>query len=787
MKKETVIRQNRCDQEMNFFLFGCFFLYMAMQLFVGDTDQLTLVNRINMALYFVFVPGFIFRIGYCFGRTRRLNSEEYGKKLLLKDAGRYYVYFFLLAFGQEVLQMGYTPRYSFSDILTVVSIPSISAVFFTMAVMLLTVRGFYATFAKLAGKRKKMIIVALLCLFSSLLWTEKESYALAAALFGSSAHPAVPAVPYFAYFLLGVWFEEKKPGFQWKMAAGAAAVTAVSLLLYRTPLQDLCRVTISFLPAYLVYVLSELLSDLTLRFEGARLVCNTIEPVFGIYATMLTCLYYIDGYLDMGIVGQSPLRVLLLGTVSALLIYGVVVGCMIFSRIYSKAVDGLYCRVKHKTAAYFVIYSVVFVFLFFVVFLNFIRFNKTFIWNGDGVSQYYPRAVYFARYIRELFAGLFSGNFSLPMYDFSLGFGSEITYSLEPLYFLYALAGEEHVELMYNLLTFLRLYLTGITSSILFLYFKKRYFPTFVASVAYVFCGFTLYGGIKHPMFMVAMIMLPLLIIAIEEILRNNRWYLCTVFVAISLFGNFYFIYMNTIAMGIYFLVRFFCQTEKEKKTIRNFMGKALEICGSYLLGVAMSCIVLVTTFGLYVSSGRSGEAVIKTPSLFYYQEGWLVRCLLSFLTTKNSPGEWLKLGFIPITFLALVFLFLRKGRKELKIFSAIAVVFMACPLFGFIFSGFSSVINRWCYMIALLAAFIVADCLPEMCRMKKRELKICGAAVGIYGFLAFFGNHLHTRFTKLAFICLVLTFVVLLLGQDSFKKISGREKQGLMLLLTVA
>ena len=41
---------------------------------------------------------------------------------------------------------------------------------------------------------------------------------------------------------------------------------------------------------------------------------------------------------------------------------------------------------------------------------------------------------------------------------------------------------------------------------------------------------------------------------------------------------------MNTVGMGIYFLVRFFCQKEKEKKTFLKFIQKGLVICTTYLL-----------------------------------------------------------------------------------------------------------------------------------------------------------------------------------------------------------
>lgn len=782
MKKETVVRQNRCDHEMNLLLFGCFFFFMAIRLFLGDAQQSGLIGRIDKILYLVFAPGFIFRLGYCFNRTARLKSGGRGKQLLLLGALRYYVYYFVLAFGQEVVQSGHSLRQSFSDVLAFITVPSVSAVFFTMALMLLIVRVFYEKLGSMAAYPKRMLVVGAAVLLCAFLRMNQEGYSVAAAFVGSTVCVAVPGIPYFAFFLLGMWFEEKKPGFQWEIALTAAAVTAASVLLARTPLHHLCVIMVSALPVYLVYAVAEGLSDLTLRFVPARFVCETVEPVFWVYTVLIFALDHTGK-----ISAEKPYMVFLAAAAVLALIYAAILGFLVFSKVYGMLAEYFREKVRRKTAAYFVIYTFAFAILLFLTFIDFIRFDRTLLWSQDGIPQYYPRAVYFAKYIREFFSNLFSGNFSLPMYDFSLGMGAEVTYSLEPLYFLFALFGEERTELAYNVITLLRFYFAGITSSIFFLYFKKDYFTTFIASVVYVFCGFSLFGGARHTMFMIPMIMLPLLIIAIEEILRNKRWYLCTVFVAVSLFSNYYYLYMNTIAMGIYFLVRFFCQKEKEKKTFGKFMVNGLVISGSYLLGVAMSCIVLVTTFGLYVGSGRSGGALIKTPSLWYYKPEWLLRCFLGFLTTANSPGEWLKLGFLPIAFLAVVFMFTRKGRKELKIMSVIALIMMAFPVFAFIFSGFSAVINRWCYMIALLVAYIVADCLPDMYQMKKKEAAACAAASLVYGYLAFCGHYMVTRFTKIAFICLAATFVVVLICHDGVKKIPQRMKQSLLILLTFA
>ena len=102
MERETVVRQNRCDEEMNFLLYGCFFFFAAMQVLAAGADHRSLANTVNMALYLVFVPGFVFRLGYCYGRLRRMNSESYRKKWLRGMALRYYLYFLVLTMVCEL-------------------------------------------------------------------------------------------------------------------------------------------------------------------------------------------------------------------------------------------------------------------------------------------------------------------------------------------------------------------------------------------------------------------------------------------------------------------------------------------------------------------------------------------------------------------------------------------------------------------------------------------------------------------------------------------------------------
>lgn len=786
MKKVTTVRQNRCDEEMSFFLFGAYFLFLAMQRLAAPSARY--VGAAGLALYWVFAPGFLFYLGYCYHRQKRISSPERAEKWLNHTTLKYVLYFFGLMLLDEILgnwaviflsEDKETLLSIIADVLSLIRISSIAAPFFAMALTLLAARVLDRALTRLNKSWKKTLLVGLLLLLCALLRSQQDLNPIIASFFGSELQSAIPCVPYFAFFLLGEWFEEKKPGFQWKTALICAAVTALSVVLYRTPCKNLASVTISFLPVYLVYVLSEGLAELTLRSRAVRAACRAMEPAFPVYAALVLIL----PTFGIGPFGIGKATVLSLILIAAVLI-GFLATWACF-RWYTAAADRFAGRTRGRTALYFVIYTALFAVMTFLVFFPFLRYGRTLVWRQDSIPQYYPRAVYFANYIRDLVSNFLHGRFELPMYDFRFGMGSEVVYSMEPLYFLNALFGAEHVETMQTVLILLRFYFAGITSSIFFLYFKKGYFATFLASAVYVFCGFSLYGGARHPMFMIAMVLLPLLILAIEEILRGQRWYLCTIFVALAMFSNYYFLYMSTFGMGVYFLVRYFCGPWK--KSFKGFIGKALVISGSYLLGAAMSCIILVSNIGVYAGSGRSGSAIIKTPSLFFYSAQWLLSCFMTFPTTVNAPGDWLRLGFLPLSFFAVVLLFLRKGRKELKALSVIAVVMMALPLFGFVLSGFSSITNRWCYMIALLVAYIVADCLPELFRMSRRELVICAAAVGIYAYLAFFGSCRVTQYTKLAAIFLAVIFVLLLLTQENRQRLSQRGRQCLLVLLTFA
>ena len=220
MQRETVVRQNCCHREMNALLFLCFFLFMATQLFIGETGQETLVNAANMLLYLVFVPGFLFLTGYRVSMAFHEPAGE-GKKTLLALGGRCFLTFFLMAMAQNMVLNRLPFTYSLAQVLTGESIPSLAAVFFAMGLLFLLAVLFYESLLRLSMNQKGMLLAGLFCLALGLI-SMGEGYALMGAFLRCESQAAIPVLPYGAFFLLGISFEEKKPGFQWRLLLGAA-------------------------------------------------------------------------------------------------------------------------------------------------------------------------------------------------------------------------------------------------------------------------------------------------------------------------------------------------------------------------------------------------------------------------------------------------------------------------------------------------------------------------------------------------------------------------------------
>ncbi len=381
---------------------------------------------------------------------------------------------------------------------------------------------------------------------------------------------------------------------------------------------------------------------------------------------------------------------------------------------------------KYKKLSYFITYTLLFLVMEVLVLLPFIIQHKSLIWELDGMEQHFTALVYIGRWGRGILKELFQNfNLQIPLWDFCIGYGSDIITTLhyyvlgDPLNLLSIFVPSRYTEYLYNALILLRMYLAGICFSQYCFYMKKGRASTLAGTFSYLFCGYMLFAAVRHPFFINPMIYLPLLLIGAERIFRGKSPVFFIGAVFLSAVSNFYFFYMLAFAVCFYVGVRFF--TLPHKHLPKELILTVFRFAGYALTGVCMSAFILLPVLMQFFGTNRT-DTVQSCPLL--YDPDYYLHCLMSFITS-NRIGEWTCLGFTLPALIALVLLFFkRKKYLYLKIPFLIMTGMLCFPIFGKILNGFSYVSNRWSFIYAANVSYILVCIWPDMTAAFRR-LKI--------------------------------------------------------------
>lgn len=406
--------------------------------------------------------------------------------------------------------------------------------------------------------------------------------------------------------------------------------------------------------------------------------------------------------------------------------------CVLFDKTWRTASK------RKKVLIFLLIYLALFSVTFCLSYSPFIAEGKSFIWNPDGRRQGYPTLVYIGRYWRNYVRSILEGQFIIPLFDLNIGMGENIVSALnwggftDPLNILAVIFPTKFIEYLYNFLMVLRLLLSGLSFIALCIHHKKRLDYAVIGSLIYVFCGYSIYSAIRLVQFINPMIQFPLLLIGIDDIARNKKPYIFVFSVFYSAICGFYFLYMMTIALGVYgicFFVKSFI-AEKEGLPWKS----VFRIVWNYVLGIFLSGVVFFPLVYGYLTSVRSSNVIKR--SLFNY--GWHWSQILRFVAPASS---WNKLAMAAITFLAVVLLFYKKNdkRQNLRVYFVVSLLFYFVPLGGYIMNGFGYPSNRWTFIFCFLLSYITVEMLPHLTQMSIRERGVCFFFVMLYIVLAFF------------------------------------------------
>ena len=167
-----------------------------------------------------------------------------------------------------------------------------------------------------------------------------------------------------------------------------------------------------------------------------------------------------------------------------------------------------------RSGRLFIAYTVLFTVMMLLVFGRFLYYGKSFIGGADGLSQVGASMHYNGYFYRELFTNWLHGDFSVPMWDLSVGMGMDVLHVLifNPLQILCGLLFAENVRAGVAVFTIVSLYLAGLAFLSYCRYIKCSDQAALIAVFTYLCNGYILNYCIAQNVFIELYILLPLLL-----------------------------------------------------------------------------------------------------------------------------------------------------------------------------------------------------------------------------------------------------------------------------------
>lgn len=264
-----------------------------------------------------------------------------------------------------------------------------------------------------------------------------------------------------------------------------------------------------------------------------------------------------------------------------------------------------------------------------------------------------------------------------------------------------------------------------------------------IGGMLYAFSGFQLFN-IFFNHFQDVTAFFPLMLIAMEECVNENRRGVFALSVALMAMLNYFFFTGQVVFLILYFVLR--CGSKDFAATFRKFLVLLVEA----VLGVMMACILLLPSALAILANNRVSEHLYGMDMIAYSDRTRIWRILLSLFLIPDVPArpnlfssdyaKWASIGgYLPLFSMAGVIAFLKKKdghwAKRLTILCAVC----ACiPILNSCFYALNgSYYARWFYMPILILAMMTAYALDNRSIRWKLGFQICTVCMVGFGLIS--------------------------------------------------
>lgn len=283
----------------------------------------------------------------------------------------------------------------------------------------------------------------------------------------------------------------------------------------------------------------------------------------------------------------------------------------------------------------------------------------------------------------------------------------------------------------------------ALTSYIYIRRFVRNKNAAVIGSVLYAFSGFQLFN-IFFNHFQDVTAFFPLMLIALEEKINNEKKGYFAVIVAVMGILNYFFFAGQAVFIIIYILVRI--GSPDFKITWKKFFSLSFEA----IIGVMISMVIMLPAALGILGNYRINERLYGLDLVTYSDRTRIPRIIQSFFMIPDVPArpnlfssdgaKWSSIGgYLPMFSMAGVIAFAKSRKKHWSVKLIIVCIICAfIPILNSMFYAFnSSYYARWFYMPILIMAMMTAKALDDTEIDFNPAIKICGGFMTAFAVIA--------------------------------------------------
>lgn len=262
-------------------------------------------------------------------------------------------------------------------------------------------------------------------------------------------------------------------------------------------------------------------------------------------------------------------------------------------------------------------------------------------------------------------------------------------------------------------------------------------------ALLYAFSGFQVYN-IFFNHFQDVTALFPLMLVAMEENINNNRKGYFALTVALMAFVNYYFFTGQAVFLILYYLFRMKCSDFHT--SWKKFWLLLLEaVAGTMIAGV-----MLLPTAVAIMGNYRVNERLYGQSVVLYSDKTRIARIIQSFFMPVDVPArpnlfnsdnaKWSSIGgYLPLFSMVGVITFMRSHRRHWAV--KLSLVCIVCAFIPILNSAFymlnASYYARWYYMPILIFAMMTARTIDDKDADPSFAIKICTGMLVAYGLIS--------------------------------------------------